>query len=93
MGLMHSFKDVKLEGMSPLTLLCLPSDSLRHVLRVWHSTAVESRERRIRLAQAERERDDLLKKYTFDHWRSRYRENQLAPLVSLHDVLREHSAD
>jgi hypothetical protein len=33
------------------------------------------------LAKAEKERDTLLLKNTFDHWRSRYRENQLSPIV------------
>lgn len=81
-GLMHSFKDVKLEG-TPFVPITLMTDSLRHVLRVWRDQAVQSQERRIRLAKAEKERDALLLRDTFDHWRSRYRENQLAPIVCL----------
>jgi hypothetical protein len=51
-------------------------------LRVWRDEAVQSRERRVALAKAEKERSALLLRDTFDHWRSRYRENQLHPIVS-----------
>lgn len=92
-GLMHSFRDVKLEGefdeQGPrvegegqrVTMLTV-TDSLRAILRTWGHSAVQSQERKRILAQAERERDQNILRASLAHWRSRYRERDLEPIVS-----------
>lgn len=84
---MHSFRDVKMEGQASHTLnrqRLMSSESLRGVLRSWQELASLSRQRKVALAQADKERAANLMKETFGRWRSRHRDRCLQPVVSSH---------